>query len=67
MNGSDHKQMKKIVKFFQGVKKEIRRVRWPQKKEMFKYSIATIVFVCLFTVFFYIFDILVALITKWVG
>lgn len=48
--------MKKIIKFFKGVKKEISRVRWPNKKEMVKYSIATLVFILFFALFFYGFD-----------
>ena len=49
-------EMKKIIKFFKGVKKEISRVRWPNKKEMIKYSIATLVFILFFALFFYGFD-----------
>lgn len=52
--------MKKIIKFFKGVKKEISRVRWPNKKEMVKYSIATITFILFFSIFFYTFDAIVA-------
>ena len=36
--------MKKIKEFFHEVKKEISKVKWPTKKDMVKYSIATIVF-----------------------
>lgn len=53
--------MKKIVKFFKGIKKEISRVRFPNKKEMIKYSVATIVFILFFSLFFYGFDVLVAI------
>ena len=52
--------MKKIIKFFKGVKKEISRVRWPNKKEMIKYSVATIVFIVFFCAFFYSFDAITA-------
>lgn len=34
--------MEKVKKFFAGVKKEMSRVRWPQKKEMIKYSVAVL-------------------------
>ena len=44
--------MKKIAKFLVGVKKEMKKVRWPNKKEMITYSIATIVFVVVFGIFF---------------
>lgn len=44
--------MKKIAQFFSGVKKEMAKVRWPNKKEMITYSIATISFIAIFTLFF---------------
>lgn len=56
--------MKKIIKFFKGVKKEIARVRWPNKKEMAKYSVATIIFILFFSLFFYAFDAIVAVLIK---
>lgn len=56
--------MKKIIKFFKGVKKEISRVRWPNKKEMVKYSLATITFIIFFALFFYAFDTIVAIIIE---
>ena len=56
--------MKKIIKFFKGVKKEISRVRWPNKKEMVKYSIATILFILFFSLFFYLFDTIVAILME---
>lgn len=54
--------MKKIKKFFSEVKKELAKVKWPSKKDMIKYSIATIVFVIFFAVFFYSIDLLMALV-----
>lgn len=45
--------MKKVKKFFSEVKKELTKVKWPNKKDMLKYSIATIVFVIFFALFFY--------------
>ncbi len=59
--------MKKIVKFFKGIKKEISRVRWPNKKEMIKYSIATIIFILFFALFFYGFDAIVAMLMELFG
>ena len=56
--------MKKIIKFFKGVKKEISRVRWPNKKEMIKYSVATILFILFFSLFFYLFDTIVAILIE---
>ena len=45
---------KKVVKenFFKGVISEIKKVRWPNKKEMVKYSIATFCFVIFFALYF---------------
>lgn len=44
--------MKALARFMVGVKKEATKVRWPSKKEMIKYSIATLVVVVVFGVFF---------------
>ena len=52
--------MKKIVDYFKGVKKEFSRIKWTGKKDLLKYSIASIVFVMFFGVFFYVIDLLVA-------
>lgn len=48
--------MKKIAKFLVGVKKEMKKVRWPNKKEMLTYSIATVAFILIFGVFFSVLD-----------
>ena len=53
--------MKKIFEYFKGVKKEISRIRWTNKKDLLKYSVSTVVFMLFFGVFFYAIDILVAL------
>ena len=47
------KIIKKIKNFFNEVRKEFSKVKWPNKKDMVKYSIATIVFVIFFALFFY--------------
>lgn len=48
--------------FCYGVKTEAKRVHWPTKKDMVKYSIATVLFIVFCSVFFYIIDILFALV-----
>lgn len=48
--------MKKIAKFLVGVKKEMKKVRWPNKKEMLTYSIATVTFILIFGIFFSVLD-----------
>lgn len=59
--------MKKILKFFIGVKKEMAKVRWPNKKEMIKYSIATISFIMFFGVFYALTDFILAGIKTIIG
>jgi len=48
--------MKKLAKFFVSVKKEMKKVRWLNKGELTKYSIATIFFIGLFMGFFALSD-----------
>lgn len=50
----------KIGNFFSGVKTEWKRVKWPSKKDVVKYSIATIVFIISCALFFYLIDIILA-------
>ena len=52
--------MKKIAKFFASVKKEMAKVKWPNKKELTVYSIATIAFICIFGIFFTSIDLILA-------
>lgn len=59
--------MKKIGKFFVGVKKEMKKVRWPNKKEMGTYSFATISMVIVFMVYFTGIDVLIASLKSLVG
>lgn len=53
--------------FLKEVKAEMRKVKWPTKKEMIKYSITTLVFILLFAGFFYLIDVLFALLKGWIG
>ena len=48
--------------FCHGVKSEFKKVHWTSKDNMIKYSIATIVFVVVCSLFFYAIDIIFALI-----
>ncbi len=52
---------KKITGYFKGVKKEVSRIRWTKGKDLLKYSIAAIIFIIFFGVFFYVIDMLMAL------
>ena len=53
---------KRIIKYFKGVGKEFKRIRWTDKKELLKYSISTLVLVFLFGVYFYAIDWIVLLV-----
>ena len=44
--------MKSIARFFVNVKKEMKKVRWPKRKEMVKFSVATIAIILFFMLFF---------------
>ena len=56
--------MKKVARFFVNVKKEMKKVRWPKKKEMIKFSTATIIVICFFKLFFSACDGLISVIVK---
>ena len=51
---------KAIFNFFKGVKDEMSRVVWPTKRDMVKYSIATIIFVVVFAIYFYGIEVFMA-------
>lgn len=65
---SDVKKDKKPVvrkeSWWAGVKQEFKNVRWPNKKEMVKYSIATITFIVFFALFFFAIEMIVWLIER---
>ena len=48
--------------FCHGVGSEFKKVHWPTKENMIKYSVATIVFVIFCGLFFYAIDVIFALI-----
>jgi preprotein translocase subunit SecE len=53
-----------LKKFLIGVKKEIHKVRWPNKKEMINYSVATLLCVIVFSLFFTGLDFLISAIKE---
>ncbi len=64
-NKKDNKKVKPKKKHFLGeVRNEMAKVKWPSKKDMVKYSIATIIFVIFFALFFYAIDLLIALLKE---
>lgn len=56
--------MKAIARFFVNVKKEMKKVRWPKKKEMIKFSIAALIVICFFMIFFSASDVIISLVRK---
>ncbi len=44
---------KSIKKYFAGVIKEIKRIKWTSGKELVKYSIASIILILFFGLYFY--------------
>lgn len=50
----------KIRTFFMEVKDEMSKVKWLNKKDMAKYSVATVVFILFFAIFFYLINIIMA-------
>lgn len=47
---------KRIKKYFVGVGKEVKRVRWTKGDELVKYSFSTIIIVLIFGIYFYAID-----------
>ena len=59
--------MKKLARFFISVKGELKKVRWPKKKEMVTYSAATLTFILVFAAFFSLTDFILANLKVLVG
>ena len=57
----------RIKGFFQGVIIEGKRVHWTSKKDLYKYSVITLVFVVFFSLFFYGINALFAFIHSLIG
>ena len=49
--------------FFKDVKKEAKQVMWTSKKNLFKYSVATLVFMLFICIFFVGTDLIIALLS----
>ena len=48
----DTKKAPKKQSFWKGLKIELKKVKWPEKKEVIKYTLATIIFVVVFVLLF---------------
>ncbi len=56
------KQKKNKEGFFKGIKQELKKVTWPSKKDILKYSVATLVFCIVLMAFFQVLDLLLSVI-----
>ena len=54
------KKAKKKEKKVSGIRSEFKKVRWPKKKEMFKHSVAVLVCIIVFALFFMLSDVIIA-------
>lgn len=54
------KKKEKKEKKISGIRSEFKKVRWPKKKEMFKYSVAVLVCIIVFALFFMLSDVIIA-------
>lgn len=63
-NKKKNNLVKAIKEFFSSVKKEAKKVMWPDKKSLLKYSIATLVFVVFICLFFVGSDLIIALFSR---
>jgi preprotein translocase SecE subunit len=56
--------MKKLARYLVSVKEELKKVRWPKRKEMVAYSTATIAVIIFFMLFFVLSDTIIGTIVK---
>lgn len=59
--------MRKFKEYLKNVKKELKKVRWPNRKEMLKYSSATLTLIVIFAIFFSLTDFIIAGVKVMVG
>ena len=59
--------MKKLARFFISVKEEMKKVKWPTRKEMIKYSGAALTLIIVFAIFFTLTDLAIAGLKMLVG
>ena len=57
---NDKKSKVKKESYIKGVKKELKLVKWPDAKEIIKYTIATIVFCIILVAFFELLNVILA-------
>ena len=57
---ANKKKKEKKERKLSGLRNEFKKVRWPNKKEMFKYSLAVLLCIVIFALFFMLSDFIIA-------
>lgn len=52
---------------FEGIRQEIKKIRWPNRNELLKDNYVVLVFILIFAVFFIFSDFLVGLVLRLLG
>lgn len=63
----EKKKKEKKEKFLTKVRKEMKQVRWPKKKEMVKYSFAVLLCILILSLFFVASDLLISAVRTIIG
>lgn len=58
---TEKKEKKAKENYFAGVRSELSKVKWPDKKEVFKYTISTIIFIIVLVFFFLLMSLIISL------
>lgn len=56
----EKKKKNPIISYFKDVRKESKKIVWPSRKNLIKYSVATLIFIAFMAVFFLILSFLAA-------
>ncbi|MBR1376308.1 MAG: preprotein translocase subunit SecE [Bacilli bacterium] len=56
----------RIHTYFKGVRSEMKKTKWPSKKEMLLYSSATLLFIVIFALFFTLNDVVISAVKQLV-
>ena len=55
-----NKKANPVISYFKDVKKESKKIVWPSRKNLIKYSVATLIFIAFMALFFLILSFLAA-------
>mgnify|MGYP000848544403 FL=1 len=56
----EKKKKNPIISYFKDVKRESKKIVWPSRKNLIKYSVATLIFIAFMALFFLILSFLAA-------